>query len=37
MAEEALLSSQKVLPKHLVAAGYPFQYPEIRQALEDVF
>jgi uncharacterized protein (TIGR01777 family) len=34
MADEMLLSSQKVLPKKLTAAGFQFQYPELEAALK---
>ncbi|MFQ5937099.1 MAG: TIGR01777 family oxidoreductase [Acidiferrobacterales bacterium] len=30
------LTGQKVIPKRLLDAGYKFQYPELRAALEDV-
>jgi uncharacterized protein (TIGR01777 family) len=33
MADEMLLTSQRVMPKRLVAAGYQFQYPELEGAL----
>jgi uncharacterized protein (TIGR01777 family) len=32
MADEMLLTSQKVLPKRLKDAGFEFQYPELEQA-----
>ena len=31
-----LLSSQRAVPQHLMAAGYDFQYPELEKALEDL-
>jgi uncharacterized protein (TIGR01777 family) len=34
MAEEVLLGSQRVEPARLVNSGYPFQYSELRKALE---
>jgi len=34
MADEMLLSSQKVLPKKLTAAGFQFRYPELEPALK---
>jgi uncharacterized protein (TIGR01777 family) len=34
MADEMLLSSQKVLPKKLTAAGFHFQYPELEVAMK---
>jgi uncharacterized protein (TIGR01777 family) len=37
MAEEVLLSSQKVMPQNLLQSGYRFQYPEIDAALENLF
>jgi uncharacterized protein (TIGR01777 family) len=33
MAEEMLLTGQRVMPAQLVAAGYQFQYPELEPAL----
>ena len=36
MAQEVLLSSQRVEPARLVTSGYPFQYSELREALEAV-
>jgi uncharacterized protein (TIGR01777 family) len=36
MAEEVLLSSQRVEPAKLVSSGYPFQYADLRKALESV-
>ncbi len=36
MAEEMLLVSQKVAPKHLLEAGYRFLYPEAEHALKDI-
>lgn len=36
MAEEMLLSSQRVLPAALLKAGHTFQYPEIESALRDI-
>jgi len=36
MAEEVLLGSQRVEPARLIASGYPFQYTELRKALEAV-
>jgi uncharacterized protein len=36
MAEEVLLSSQRVEPAKLVSSGYPFQYSDLRRALESV-
>ena len=34
MADEVLLSSQRVEPNKLVTSGYPFQYSDLRRALE---
>jgi NAD dependent epimerase/dehydratase family enzyme len=34
MAEEVLLGGQRVEPARLVNSGYPFQYSELRRALE---
>jgi len=36
MAEEVLLTSQRVEPAKLVSSGYPFQYSDLRNALESV-
>ena len=36
MAEEVLLTSQRVEPAKLVSSGYPFQYSDLRKALESV-
>ncbi len=36
MAEETILSSQRVLPAALIKAGFKFQYPEIESALRDI-
>jgi uncharacterized protein len=36
MADELLLSSQRVEPAKLIASGYPFQYPDLRKALEAI-
>jgi uncharacterized protein len=36
MAEEALLASERVVPEKLLAAGFEFQYPEFRAALESL-
>jgi hypothetical protein len=36
MAEEVLLTSQRVEPAKLVSGGYPFQYSDLRKALESV-
>ena len=35
MAEELLLSSQRAIPKKLLAAGYKFQAPDLEQALKS--
>ncbi len=37
MAEEALLSSQRVFPKRLEGSGYKFVFPEVKKALADIF
>ena len=34
MGDELLLTSEKVIPKRLVDAGFEFKYPEIKPALE---
>lgn len=36
MGEEVLLASQRVEPAKLIASGYPFQYSELRKALDGV-
>ena len=36
MAEEVLLASQRVEPNKLVTSGYPFQYFDLRKALESI-
>jgi uncharacterized protein (TIGR01777 family) len=37
MAEELLLTSQRVVPKRLLESGFSFLYPDVGPALEDVF
>ena len=37
MADEMILSGQKVLPEKLLAAGFQFKYPKIREALNVTF
>lgn len=36
MAEDVLLASQRVEPAKLIASGYPFQYSDLRHALQAV-
>ncbi len=36
MAEEMLLSSQRVVPKKLLALGYRFRYPDLKAALDHL-
>ncbi len=36
MADEALLSSARVLPRRLQATGFEFRFPELRAALHEV-
>lgn len=36
MADELLLASQRVEPAKLISSGYPFQYADLRKALEDI-
>lgn len=36
MANEMLLSGQRVLPKQLLAAGFEFEYPDVKKALKAI-
>jgi uncharacterized protein len=36
MCEEVLLASQRVEPAKLIASGYPFQYADLKKALEEI-
>jgi uncharacterized protein (TIGR01777 family) len=36
MAEELLISGQRVVPNRLLAAGFSFQFPGIDEALDDI-
>ncbi|MBN2590719.1 MAG: TIGR01777 family oxidoreductase [Sedimentisphaerales bacterium] len=36
MADEMILSGQKVLPEKLLAAGFEFKYPEVEKALRTI-
>jgi NAD dependent epimerase/dehydratase family enzyme len=36
MAEQLLLSSQRVLPKRLKEAGFAFRFPHLEEALQDL-
>ena len=36
MADELLLASQRIEPARLLASGYTFQFPDLRQALERI-
>jgi len=36
MADEVLLSGQRVLPKRLLAAGFEFKYPDAKKALNAI-
>ena len=36
MAEDVLLTSQRVEPARLITSGYPFQYSELEKALEAI-
>lgn len=37
MAQEIILSGQRVVPKRLMEAGYKFVYPKVKAALEEIF
>ncbi|HSV96302.1 MAG TPA: TIGR01777 family oxidoreductase [Spirochaetota bacterium] len=37
MARELVLSGQRVLPERLLEAGFEFQFPDLEQALEEIF
>ena len=37
MSEALLLQGQKVLPEHLLKAGYAFTYPNLQDALANLF
>ena len=36
MAQELLLSGQRVMPEKILEAGYDFQYAELENALSEV-
>ena len=36
MADELLITGQRVLPANLLNAGYTFQYPELEEALSTL-
>ena len=36
MADELLLASQRVEPAKLIASGYPFQFSDLKRALEEI-
>src|SRR5438132_5900941 len=36
MADELLLASQRIEPAKLISSGYPFQYPDLRRALDNL-
>jgi NAD dependent epimerase/dehydratase family enzyme len=36
MADELLLASQRIEPAKLISSGYPFHYPDLRKALENL-
>ena len=37
MAEELILASQKILPRRLLAAGFTFRFPQIEEALRNIY
>lgn len=37
MADELMLSGQKILPQRAMASGYVFRYPDIRSAMQAIF
>lgn len=37
MADEALLGGQRVVPNHLIAEGFTFQYPSIEKSFAHIF
>ncbi|MBN1974786.1 MAG: TIGR01777 family oxidoreductase [Sedimentisphaerales bacterium] len=37
MADEMILSGQKVIPEKLLAAGFKFKYPKVSDALKTIF
>ncbi|MCU0845305.1 MAG: TIGR01777 family oxidoreductase [Spirochaetes bacterium] len=37
MARELMLSGQRVLPERLLGAGFGFEYPDLEQALAEIF
>jgi NAD dependent epimerase/dehydratase family enzyme len=37
MAEPLLFHGQKIIPKKLIEAGFKFQYPNLENALQDIF
>ena len=36
MANETLLTGQRVLPKRLLDAGFEFKYPDVKEALKAI-
>jgi hypothetical protein len=36
MADELLLASQRVEPAKLIASGYPFQFSDLKRALQEI-
>ncbi|RPI92479.1 MAG: DUF1731 domain-containing protein, partial [Spirochaetales bacterium] len=37
MARELMLSGHRVLPERLLGAGFGFEYPDLEQALAEIF
>lgn len=37
MADELLLNGQRVLPQRLTEAGFSFTFPNLKEALADIY